>query len=611
MTVPLGDLETPSDFFARVSSRNCRGTMRKVARDAGICTQAVIDGADDAIRRLAELAGANARQLLRERFRRIGKTLTFEHKGELFGRHQLSRDWVRVCPECVKEDIASESFRLDARPRRRSPWMIAQIRTCERHGRGLVGLAKGVSPLISQDFSFLIQPWLERIDEIEKLSVFRRASTFEHYVVARLERKTKSRWLDSLPMNVALQTCTLLGATSVHGPDVRIGDLGDDELWRCDAAGFEIAKRGEAGVVGLLAELKKRFDYDVKVWGPNPIFGPLYYYMANQNHDPSFDPVREIVGRFIVENLPVGPGDVLFRKQVARRRLHSVRTAAREYGIGAFKLKALLLAEGILPPEASELSFERAVFEAAHADEFIRAFATSMSFEHAVKYLNMTIGQASILLDAGILEPRYRAGTNGIKNHAFLPADLDGFLGRLLAKADYRYCRHPAFFDIPAAQKKVMCGADVIVRLILDGRLKNVGRRRGVFGYFAVLVDPEEIERIVDAKSTLRGLTVPEAARLLDAHAETVRLLISGDHIGWVPERNPKNGQQIKVVPREEVERFITTYISLVALTRARRQWRTTVLAALKRSGIQSAFPPPIHFYRRKDLERLEPIAFE
>jgi hypothetical protein len=105
--------------------------------------------------------------------------------------------------------------------------------------------------------------------------------------------------------------------------------------------------------------------------------------------------------------------------------------------------------------------------------------------------------QARLLADHGIIKPIVAATEPGIKGHAFSRIDLDAFLGRLLADAvPIPTPRHP-MHDIPKVSRLANCGAMEIVGAILDGRLRRVGRRPDTAGYLSVLVDADEVKRLV------------------------------------------------------------------------------------------------------------------
>ncbi|RXF67953.1 TniQ family protein [Hansschlegelia zhihuaiae] len=141
LTVPLGHREAPSDFLSRLAVRNCIRDMRTLAHDLHLDVQAVICGESAALARLAEAGAADQAALEREAFAGSPRGISIFHRAHKFSRTiQLTRNQVRICPACFREDLDAQSFQAEARPYRRAHWIISQIKTCERHHLALAPL---------------------------------------------------------------------------------------------------------------------------------------------------------------------------------------------------------------------------------------------------------------------------------------------------------------------------------------------------------------------------------------------------------------------------------------------------------------------------------------
>jgi hypothetical protein len=131
-----------------------------------------------------------------------------------------------------------------------------------------------------------------------------------------------------------------------------------------------------------------------------------------------------------------------------------------------------------------------------------------------------------------------------------------------------------------------------------------VGKRIGVLGYKAVLVDPKEVESAID-RPPAAGLTLKEVAVALATKDSAISVLIAKGHLPFMTERGPKNGNARMVVKQGDVDLFAANYVSIGTIGRKHGLSSMAVKADLARAGFLSAFPRPISFYRRSDINNL------
>lgn len=602
LLVPLGERECPADFLSRLAMRNCRGTMRKLAGDYGLDAQAVIDGKPEALAELSALGGVDLQPLLGEAFVTVGRSVAVHYKGHKLSRLiHLSRDQVRMCPACMREDLDAQEFRVEARPYRRSHWILNHIRTCERHCTSLVRLGGMTNPATSQDTSLVVAKAIPLIEDVERRSVARTPSDLEAYVLRRLDGVVDASWLDRLPLHVVLQTSALFGCATLHGVKAKLSDLDEDARWHSDAAGFEIVRHGEDSIREGLDRLIAAAWGSHSSKGTNSLLGQVHCWLSESQTDEDFDPVRKIVADRLIDTLPFGPGERLFGRVVPIRRIHSVTTASLEYGIALERMWSTLIQGGwVKPSRENNPSWE--LFDAIASEPFLENVKSSMTWEQVMRFINAPKAHREILLKAGFIEPWMRARAKGLKNHAFLRRDVEDFLAKLMSQADERLGAEPGFHTIAAAQKRVMCGVEAIVRLILEGRLRRIGKRVGLSGYGSLLVDVSEVERILK-RPVLPGIPVKDVAAALSCPAKAVRALIANGHLTYTVYRSPKNNLLRKAITQTEVRRFDAEYISLVAISKSRNVHPLRMLWALDKAGLSPEFPEPMNFYRRSEVD--------
>ncbi len=116
---------------------------------------------------------------------------------------------------------------------------------------------------------------------------------------------------------------------------------------RAHAAGFDIVVDGAVEIRAALDRIAT--DATGALDEPGRAFGPLYTKLNRDFLDePGFDRFRNILRGCILDNWPIAAGEVVLGEVVPQRRLHSLRTASLETGIGVRALEPFLIEAGAL-----------------------------------------------------------------------------------------------------------------------------------------------------------------------------------------------------------------------------------------------------------------------
>ncbi|MFB9985008.1 TniQ family protein [Mesorhizobium kowhaii] len=605
LTLPLGERECPSDYASRLATRTYRNHMRDFCRDFGIDPQAVIDGKPEAIIALADLADVSQEDLLKESFARVGQRRVFLHKGQDLLGSSLTRNQIRMCPACMTEDIERLDCRVAARPHRRSTWMIRGVRTCNWHGMALAEIGKLEAPGVTHDSSRAIADAIHRLPSLVDGATVRAPSPFEHYLVRRIEGGASKSWLSDLPLYAALHFCFVAGAVALHGPAVTLDNIDADEAWGCEAAGFNVADRGAEGIREFLNELQAPFRNSRSSAGPKVMYGRLYDWLAHDCRDRAYDPLREIIVDHSLDTLALGPGDVLFGRDVGARRLHSVRTAAQEFSIHPKRLRKALERTGLAAEGSDRLINHRVVADPEQVAALVKELKQTMNLTAARIYLNVPRPHDEGLAKSGLLKPMIEKprGRSGM-HYTFRREDLDAFLEKLLEKADPALGGDPAFETLLKAAKRCCCAVMDVVRLVVDGKLARVGRNPAEQGFMSVLVDANEVRPHVTGPD-YDGFSLRDLEKLLSSGTYAVKALVEKGLLTTVTVKNPMTGWIQPIVRKEELERYRREYVSLHALARERGEHFARVKKALVVSGVFPIGDPEElkqTLYRRSDI---------
>lgn len=595
--------EMPSDFASRFATRAYRDVMREFCIDFDLDFRGIVDGRTDAVSALALLAGCDAGTLMAEAFVDEGGR-RYLYKGQTLTRKTLSRDRVRICPACLVEDMEHLTLRLPARPHRRSQWVITAIRTCDRHGMGLVDIGSNTDLRFGHDTSRTIALALPDLERMTSQARRVTPSPFESYLRSRLGGNADTSFLGSLPLHVVLRLTLVVGAVERHGPKVTLESLDGAECWRCEAEGFAVLVDGEAGLHRLMDRLQGAFLYRRADWGPKAMFGRLYEWLAHEDESPDYDPIRTLMKEYVNATLPVGRADRMFGQPFPGRRLHSIRSASKQAGLHPKRLRKLLKETGLIDATSDALSDDRVVMDAGVADAFLARIGQAMTLKEVAARLGIPRPLEVELTKAGLLKPTIQGGNAILKDHAFTPDDVEAFIGSLRAKVDFDIVQDDGFVDIPTAAHRSCCSSTRIVQLLVDGTLDRVAHRAGAPDFLSVLVDVAEVRRHVTGPDH-GGITLREVERSIGIGNVVVKILLKEGLLASVTVINPVMKRPQTVVLPDELERFQREFVFIGALARERGLYLKIVNAELAAAGVRPVLDPKMlktSLYRRADV---------
>lgn len=136
MTVAIRDGESAMSFCSRAGQIFGR-TARDFCLDMGLPFQAVVDGDQGALQKIAARCRVDLQCLTKASIVKVGER-RYHFCGQDFVRDSLARSTMRVCPHCLVEDLNVGDVPEDVRPYGRTLWQVGPIRTCPRHNVALV-----------------------------------------------------------------------------------------------------------------------------------------------------------------------------------------------------------------------------------------------------------------------------------------------------------------------------------------------------------------------------------------------------------------------------------------------------------------------------------------
>ena len=594
--------ETPTSLVSRLAMLHDAPTARYFCLDMGFGFQTVVDGDEGTLVAIASLARVPLAGLGDNAIHRTGGS--FLLRGQELVRPSLRRSRVMVCPRCIVGDLAHDAPPWMAGGR--AEWLLKPIHSCPDHEVAFVEVARITDPEAVHDFARNVFSALPEIQRLADAAIHVAPTALETYLRGRLNGAAGPDWLDALPWHAAARACEMIGAVAAFGPRAAIRSFGDAEWRQAGATGFEIAAGGPDGIRAFLEGMRRSHPRGrVDNGGPQAWLGRLQMWLTDTQVEPAYAPLRKAFVDFMVDTVPLGPDDELFGRQVVEhRRLHSIRTASLETGLHPKRLRRILAATDVIPPDHAGHPDDQVTFPAEDAAPILDKACRSISHAEAETYLNAGRVQTTLLADHGFIRPFLASGTEALKDHAYDRAELDDFMANLSRDAVPAASAEPPFFAIAEAAKRACCGAAEIVALVLDRKLARIGRLIEGRGYAAILVDIDEVRRCVRGD---RGddYTIGHVQTQLRTSFGVVDALVKSGILPSHRAISPLNRCPYLAVRKDALDDFRTRYVSLQDMARQREIHFLALKKMLVAAGIEPAFDRsmvPATFYRRADI---------
>lgn len=598
--LPFNAGETVASYCSRLAAACGYRHARSFGFDLGFRFQGLAIGDEPELEKFASILDVSASSLS------PGAVVTDGHMNvlacEKLTRSHMERQRLRFCPFCVQDDERDKGGRRGFRSYGRLSWLVKPIRACRHHGARLITSDRKMHPMFIHDFAANLAAEADNFDSLLAAAVPMEPDTLQRYVEARLGgAETGSAWLDTMPLYVAVRLCETVGASERHGIRFHSNGLDEHERSACAGAGLDLLRDGENDFRDWLQSRLVRFLSSKGDMGGRALFGRLYEWLAHETSDEAFNPVRDIMRNVALSNLPFGPGDDFFGP-ITERRLHSVHSASKEFGVHPKRLRKLLSNCGLVSVEDSAKTFERILLDAATMERFAVEAGSSLDVPEAKAYLGAGRVQFEQLVKHGFIKPHGgdRSASDKAVDRRFSPIDLGEFLGRLRSAVTGSDDR--GLSSLQEVVRKAGCTFAEVIGLILGGELRTVALSADCVGIAAIRLDVDEVKERT-AGEDHRCVTLRRLERLIPASSRIIKALVDGGHMPTVQRRNPvKRNMQTVVEPGAFVA-FMEEFVSLGSLATGcgTRTW--SLKRELDDAGVSPVFiAADMPFYRRPEI---------
>lgn len=516
---------------------------------------------------------------------------------------------VRVCPQCIAEDIAAFAGPVAARPWLRLEWIVNHVRVCRRHGNMLFEVVSSHPTHRTFDFCRTVADQV--IPELDRLALECApgpGTGFCDWLVARLDgihETTNS--LDDVPLHAAVAFCEALGLSALHPSDTTPSRLTLSEWARAAEEGYRAASQGPAAVTLLLDSVLERFRPPPRgSIGQEKVYGFLYIFLRRTMDDPAFEKFRQMVRDHAFATLPFKEGHSVLGVELGRRRVHTLRSASRDFArtdAGTLELLAGIDLAGQKPDKRSgrTLRIPVANFELA-----ARASGARLNTKQVAERTGFDTRLVDALADRHLLPVVPEEGRLGRARARFEEAEVEAFMTRLFRDAVPTESPSGRRMPVAKARNTARGHAVDILGLILDGSLSWVGRLGEGDRSEHLLVDVDEVVAVTRARRMRIGLHAQEAVALIPGVSrQGIGHLAKAGLIATMIEFSPESMGTVGVLMRESVDAFVANYVSVTEISDATAIDHRVVARRLMEAGVAVAIDQGIaltRIYRRDEV---------
>lgn len=566
INVPLGDGEDLISFCKRLAILSGSPKAEGFLVDIGTTVTDVLNGTDDAVRRVARFARVDEKQL---RAATLIRDLSgpvhnrgYRLNGHPVGQRHVERYIPRFCPLCWSEDRLRWPTLRQATLFTRGEWRLKWIRSCPAHGVALVvadGQRSGGGNIGSMPENGIVplQP--------SGMEIYLRHRTA--LTPAPGGGWPGGIWLDRLHLSAVVDFCEVVGLLSkmerrIAADAVRVRSLSVHTLpfverHHIGDLGWQILSPGPEALRSLVERFTAMACARGGIMMPGGILGPLHAYLDRRPHVEALQGIRDMVRATIAASTPIAPTTRVFDEEIDKRSMASIHTAAKDMGMHHKRLKKLLVLGGVMSKDELVFRMDERV------DALLREIAETMSLKQAGAYINASRVQMDLLVKSGILKASAVGGDGEDAERSFAKRDLDEFLERLSMGGKQIHSASieesvPKLASIPSAARQARCSAVDIIRLVFEERI-SVSIALGDFGYMAIRVSPMEIRDVLYGAKI--GLSLREVTRRECWSENLVAFLMRSSLLRFEIMVNPITRLKQIVIPRDGIDEFNKDYV--------------------------------------------------
>ncbi|MDB6180021.1 TniQ family protein [Paracoccus fistulariae] len=496
--LPFHEDETPVSWVARLSALHGCPSLRSFLSDQGIRPSDLLHGARQVVERLCEVTGQDPEPVWRNTASSQGKEV-YMLRGEIIPASMLVREETRFCPLCLHEDDAGHGHPGIAR-RDRLAWSLRVVTTCPRHKLALILRAREHRENMLHKLHLHVPERGKELVALARDAAHRDPSPLQTYVLNRLEGRIGPDWLDSQSLEQAVKATQMLGMTFAFGAGIRLGSIDRDGWDLAGRMGWDWVAQGEPGLRSAFRALQDAAFAQGR-GGQNyfTVFGQIHHWLLEPGDRSDHGPVKQVLRDYIIQNMDVCVGRDLLGQPVERRCKYSVQSLALETGLHRQTLCKVLVARGLIAAADAEKGNAILLVDADDGLATAAALTSSVSQAQLRPLLKATLPTVTCLIDLGQLTPLHRSvGENTRDKCGYDIEEVNRLIKRVHDLAPETANLPSDWVTLTQCTKRGRIPMRQLLAMILQGRIRGIGRAPGGAGFKALRIDLEEMRRLPD-----------------------------------------------------------------------------------------------------------------
>jgi len=275
--------------------------------------------------------------------------------------------------------------------------------------------------------------------------------------------------------------------------------------------------------------------------------------------------LADIIWKDALATVPLAPGEEFLGRIVDKRRVHSLHSAAVEYGLHPKTVAKLLEKHKVFSGEIVRSSYNSVVFQVSAAQHLFDQIQQSVTTTVARETLGITIAMLKLFRDAGILAVIEVDSVFGETRPRYVREDFDRVLMDIQS---IEYARridgaYRSFLDV---YKWGRIRPTEVFKLIREGKVRSLRKPsttsfEGVYIHYWVVMNarPEQAHN---------GVSIKNATKFLGTGELTVKRLIAEGFLAAEMRTSGFGGAPALYIEGPKLQAFRERYAGLTALAK-------------------------------------------
>lgn len=617
ITVPFGDDEPWTGMASRLAIANGYSSMKSFLASAGIHRSSIASGDEKALKLLAKWSGASTHAIARYAIPVASKGAIWKLGDAWFVKEARRGNRIRLCPNCIMEDIEAGEGLPSARPRLRAPWLTRAFKNCVQHRRPILEI--DVTHKNADEFSRSVDANLDLVRSAADETHAPADITVDSFVQERICGSFTQPHLNDLEVYVVTELAERFGAFLEAYTEA----LKETPFYtnHADARtlGFNVIAGGPQAIRSVLEAVINH----VRPVQDMFFFGKFGVWLRRNSEIEDFKNTVMLFQDIAERNMPFSVGEMCFIP-VRHRYMHNLISASAEYGVTTKRIKKLLVENGLIR-DSDETPSRIYVRDDDNLRDILKSASVTLSAIEAQKVLGLGNRVMRNVMASGLL-PRVEVTKEGRVFTRIRPEDLSDFQERMFSRAVVAEAIPDGYAPLKAICRNYAKPVDQFLSLVIEGKVSQIVTTKD-HGYRLtnLYFSRKEVKRVLravrdcaDREAGSSLISFGKAERRLGCMSSTIRMLAEAGYLEAVKGHESGFMHRQMLVYSQSLDQFCENYIAISQIAKAHGTSPMVATEQLADLGVFPAIGGDIsgsgksrttRFYLRADVDHLKLVS--